>query len=370
MRRLLSVAPLLAALTIVSGSARAQASGAVLPFLGSAPETGLQYGIAYLRTRHADDSLGTRPSSLMGNIIYTANRQFRTFIESDRWTAGNERRRQWGLIVMAYPLPFYGASTDEEVDEDLGIENDVVELWINRSRRLRPAVWGSLGARLIVNTSEGGHGVPPMPLCDPIPVPPACALIDAAPTHTFAHSTVMLTAGAAHDTRDVLFAPTGGRLSDLTLAVAYDATHQEPFARLRIDARRYRRVGRAVVAFQAVLQGTEGRAPVDQIVVMGSNVILRGYEQGRHRDNWLAGAQGEWRQPTPVLRGRLSLAAFAGGAVMARRANALASGHFFPSVGGGIRYRLDARSGSAVRIDFGKGRGANSGLYVAFNEAF
>jgi hemolysin activation/secretion protein len=195
-------------------------------------------------------------------------------------------------------------------------------------------------------------------------------LVDAAALHPFAHSTVMLTAGVAHDTRDLLFAPTSGRLTDVTLGAAYDASRAKPFARLRADARRYRRVGSAVLAFQAVLQGTEGRAPVDQIVVIGSNTILRGYEQGRHRDNWLAGAQGEWRQPTPVLRGRLSLAAFAGGAVMARRVNVLASGRSFPSFGGGVRYRLDARSGSAVRIDFGKGRGTNSGLYVAFNEAF
>ena len=350
-------------------AALAQSSGAVLPFLGSAPETGLQYGIAYLRTRHADDSLGTRPSSLMGNIIYTAEGQFRTFVESDRWSAGNERRRQWGVVVMAYPLPFHGPNTENESVEDLGIENDVVEAWINRSRKLRPAMWGSLGARLIVNTSEGGYGHASL-YCDTLPAPPECALIDAALAHPFAHSTVMFTAAAAHDTRDLLFAPTNGRLTDITVAIAYDATHEEPFVRLRLDARRYRRAGSGVLAWQAVLHGTEGRAPVDQIVVMGSNVILRGYEQGRHRDNWLAGAQGEWRHPTPVLRGRLSLAAFAGGAVMARSVDALASGRMFPSFGGGIRYRLDARSGSAVRIDFGKGRGANSGLYVAFNEAF
>lgn len=369
MRRLLSVALLLAALATASGVARAQASGAVLPFLGSAPETGLQYGIAYLRTRHADDSLGTRPSSLMGNVIYTSERQFRTFIESDRWTAGNERRRQWGVTLMAYPLPFHGPNVENESVENLGIENDVVEIWLNRSRKLRPAVWGSLGARLIVNSSEGGYG-PASLYCDTIPAPPECALVDLSAANTFAHSTVMLTAGRAYDTRDALFAPSTGRLTDLTLAVAYDATHEEPFVRLRVDARRFRRAGSGVLAWQAVLQGTEGRAPVDQIVVMGSSVILRGYEQGRHRDNWLAGAQGEWRQPTRALRGRLSVAAFAGGAVMARAMDALPRGRFLPSVGAGIRYRLDARTGSAVRIDFGKGQGGNSGLYVAFNEAF
>lgn len=97
----------------------AQSAGAILPALGSAPETGLQYGLAYLRAWQPDDTLGTRPSSRMGNAIYTAERQFRSFFESDRWSPGNERRRQWGVIAMAYPLLLLDLSMPRNIDPAL-----------------------------------------------------------------------------------------------------------------------------------------------------------------------------------------------------------------------------------------------------------
>ncbi len=361
---------LIAALTIAAPVA-AQSSGAVLPFLGSAPETGAQFGVAYLRVRQPEDSLGTRPSSLMGNLVFSEKRQVRTFIESDRWTAGNERRRQWGITAMSFPLAFYGPTVRSESDTPQRIDNDVVEVWFNRSRRLREHVWGSLGARVIANLSPGGvESGSDVIICDPFATPPDCPLADPALRRPFAHSTLMLTAGRAYDSRDLLFAPTRGRLTDVTLSVAYDAHGEEPFARLRLDARRFRSTGRSVLAAQLLVQGTEGRAPLDQVVVMGSNTFLRGYELGRHRDAWMAGAQAEWRRPTSLLRERLVLAAFAGGAVMASKVGDLPSGRFFPSVGGGVRYRLNPRTGAAVRVDYGVGSAGNAGLYVAFNEAF
>ena len=350
-------------------TATAQSAGAILPALGSAPETGLQYGLAYLRAWQPDDTLGTRPSSRMGNAIYTAERQFRSFFESDRWTPGNERRRQWGVIAMAYPLPFYGPNVRDEYEESATVDNDAVELWFTRSRKLRPDTWGNFGARAIVNWSPSGFGSPDLG-CDVIPAPPECALYDAAPARGFAHTTLMLTAGRAHDTRDLLFAPTRGAFTEFSVAGAYEFDQSEPFLRVRLDARRYRRAGTAVFAMQGLVQGTEGVVPVDQIVVMGSSTMLRGYEQGRHRDKWLAGAQAEWRQPTALFRERLGIVAFAGGAVMGSRVGELPRGRFFPSVGGGLRIRLDARTRSAVRVDYGVGSRGNSGLYVAFNETF
>ena len=349
----------------LSATAQAQQSGAILPFVGSAPETGLQLGLAYLRVRQPNDTLDTRPSSLMSNVVFTMEQQYRTFVESDRWTPGNERRRQWGVTLMSFPLPFAGPTVESEYDGGR-IKNDVAEAWFTRSRRLRRDVWGSLGARLIANATPGrypGSG----PACDTLPLPPGCPL---PPGQPIAHTTLMLVAGAARDTREGLFAPLGGQLLELTLAGAYNATASEPFARIRLDSRHYLGLGRSVLAVQGLLQGTEGPVPLDQIVVMGSSSVLRGYEMGSLRDNWLAGAQLEFRGPTTALKDRLGVVGFVGGAVMASRFDRLAQGGFFPSVGGGIRWRLDRRSRSGIRIDYAVGSRGNSGLYVAFNEAF
>lgn len=79
------------------------AASAFLMLTIAAPVTGFQGGLVYLRVWQPEDSLGTRPSSRMGNIVFTEKKQFRVFIESDRWTAGNERRRQWGVIAISFP---------------------------------------------------------------------------------------------------------------------------------------------------------------------------------------------------------------------------------------------------------------------------
>jgi hypothetical protein len=305
----------------------------------------------------------------MGNAVYTGKRQFRAFFESDRWTPGNERRRQWGVIAMSYPLAFNGPSVNDDRFGEGRAENDVVEAWITRSRKRGANVWWSLGARVIANFSEGGWGAFDL-TCDTIPVPPECALLDAAPSVPFRHSTVMLTAGRAFDTRDVLFAPTRGRFTELTVSGAYETTRQEPFLRIRLDSRGFRPAAGGTLAIQGLVHGVEGNAPVDQIVVMGSGTFLRGYEQGLLRDAWMAGGQLEWRRPTPLLRNHVAIAIFGGGAVMASRVGDLPGGEFFPSVGGGLRFRLGAGGGSSVRVDYGVGRAGNSGLYVAFNEAF
>lgn len=365
MRTCLPAALLLALLGTAPHPAGAQSAGAVLPVIGSAPETGFQGGVAYLRAHQPDDSLGTRPSSLMGNAVYTQKRQFRAFIDSDRWTPGNARRHQWGVVVMAYPLPFDGPSVSQSA-EPSRIENDALDLWFTESWMTRPGLWYSIGGRVVANLSDGEVGVPPGG-CGALPCQPPIGPIDY--VRAFEHTSVVASVGRIADTRDQLFAPTAGKFLEVTLSAAYNTSAAETFSRLRLDWRRYRRVRQGTLAVQGLLQGTAGRPTVDQLVVMGGNSVLRGYEMGRLRDRWLIGGQAEWRGPTRAFKERMGFVAFAGGAHMARRV-ASSEGKFFPSVGGGFRWLLDRNTRSAVRVDYAFGSAGNSGLYIAFNEAF
>jgi len=66
---------------------------------------------------------------------------------------------------------------------------------------------------------------------------------------------------------------------------------------------------------------------------------------------------------------RFSVASFAG---IGDVAPTLTSFTFNPikySLGGGIRYRIDSREGTNIRVDYAWGRGSN-GLYVTLLEAF
>jgi outer membrane protein assembly factor BamA len=180
-----------------------------------------------------------------------------------------------------------------------------------------------------------------------------------------------LQGGALWDSRDNVFAPQAGAFVQVVGSIAAGALASEyDFRRLTVDGRRYLRVGdRRVLALQGVVEATGGDAPFDQLSLVGSSNYFRGYARGRYRDRHLAAIQAEYRAP---LVGRLGWAVFGGGGRVASRVGDLAGSdaRFLPSYGLGARWLLFERSRSTVRVDYGRGGGGASGLYVAFNEAF
>jgi len=138
------------------------------------------------------------------------------------------------------------------------------------------------------------------------------------------------------------------------------------FSRYIADARRYVRLGRGVLAGQAYVEATSRGAPFDQLSLVGSGTIMRGYVRGRYRDRELAAAQVEYRLP---VVGRFGVAAFAGAGTVAPTLSTLPSSTLLPTLGGGARWLLLPKQRTTVRVDYGVGKGS-SGLYIAFNEAF
>ena len=96
------------ALALFAGTAGAQARTFILPYFGSAPETGLQYGATVFRVgQPASDSV-TRPSTSQLFASYTAKGQARAFAEVDRWSLANSWHVIGHLEWERFPLPYYG----------------------------------------------------------------------------------------------------------------------------------------------------------------------------------------------------------------------------------------------------------------------
>jgi outer membrane protein assembly factor BamA len=323
----------------------------ILPVIGSAPETGFVGGATALRVTSARDD--TRPSTDQVYVAYTAKQQFRAFVSTDRWSDEN----RWGMNAqieyLRFPQPYYGLGIDapDQAEEWYEARSWVAGLTIRR--RFGRALYGQLGHRYsdmkIGDIEDGG-------------------LIAAGGVYGSRGGVVsQLVGGGAWDSRDNLFAPRTGMFVQATVAHSDDAFGADyRFTRYIGDARRYRRIGRGVLAGQAYLEATSGRAPFDQLSLVGSGSVMRGYARGRYRDRELVAAQVEYR--TPVV-GRLGAAIFAGGGTVAPAIGALASSVLLPSFGAGARWLLLPKQGTTVRVDYGVGK-RSSGLYIAFNEAF
>ncbi len=335
--------------------APAQRRLAILPYVGSAPETGFQYGATLFGVEQPADS-ATRASTAQLFAAYTAKGQARIFAEVDRWTPRDEWRLTGRVEWQRFPLPYYGfgdasPSAAEEIYTPKGIL-----LHAAVQRRIRGPLYAHTGYRYqdikIVGASDG-------------------VLIPGTVIGGRGGRVGQLQGGALWDSRDNPFTPEVGAFVQLTGSIATSVVGSEfDFRRLVVDARRYVRVReRQVLALQGVIETTDGAAPFDQVSLVGNSNYLRGYTRGRFRDRHLLSVQAEYRAP---IVGRLGGAVFVGAGRIAPTVNELVGGdaRLLPSYGAGVRWLLFPRTRSTVRLDYGRGIDGQSGIYVAFNEAF
>lgn len=349
-------ASLLALLALPATGAAQEARLFVLPYLGSAPETGVQFGATAFRvTQPADTAL--RPSTAQLFASYTAKRQARVFLEADRWTSGNAWHVAGHLEWQRTPLLFYGFGdrTPESAEEVYTPRGVLASALVQR--RIRGPLYAVAGYRIqslrVGGTDSGG------------------TLRAGAVLGARGGRVAQLQGGALWDDRDDVFAPHRGSFVQATGSLAAKPVGSEfDFRRLVVDARRYLPLGSGhTVALQGVGELTGGDAPFDQLSLVGSSNYLRGYAHGRFRDRHLVAAQAEYRSPSWR---RFGWVAFAGAGRIAPHANELfgSEARTLPSYGVGVRRTLFARSRSAIRVDYARGTAGQSGLYVALNEAF
>ena len=326
-----------------------------LPVLGSAPETGFQYGVAVFATK-AHRIERTRPATLMSNAIRTAKGQSRVFVDVDRWTARNDWRFAGTVIWQEFPQSFFGIGEDAAEAAGERYTPRGTDLGATVQRRIARSKWLLLNVRrtelAIIKTEAGGQ------------LEPGTII------GSRGGRTVLATTGLIVDERDNIFAPTRGRFGEFTVGRADDAWGSEfEFTRVRVELRAYSSFGRGhVFATHGILQGVSSAAPFDQLPAIGSASMMRGYLPGRFRDQWMQAVQAEFRS---AIHGSWGYAVFAGaGSIGSSISDLLVDGRNFPSFGGGARYRMDPRTGARIRVDYAFGTRGQRGLYVSFSEAF
>lgn len=335
---------------------------AVLPVIGSAPETGLQYGVTAIRVQKSSVA-GTRSTTTQLYAINTAKRQRQVFLERDWWAAASARRLYARLEWIDFPQPYYGIGWTGEPEHEEFYRAGGVALQAILLQRVRGPLYASTSLRWIERTIKDRE--------------PTGALIAGDVLGSTGGRVVLPFAGLTWDSRDDVFAPTRGRFVEAVAGVSLkDAGSDFDFSRMTFDARTYHRLGAATLALQVYAERHAGNVPFDQLSLVGGNSVMRGYVKGRFRDKALLTTQAELRMP---VTSRLTLAAFGGwgqtgpdlgNAAKACFSNGPANASPLPTAGGGVRWRLFRDARTSVRVDIAAGSRGASGLYIAINEAF
>lgn len=170
-----------------------------------------------------------------------------------------------------------------------------------------------------------------------------------------------------YDSRDSPFFPSKGILTESSVVFENRISGSDfRYARWTGEVSAYQKIGRNILAVNALAVFTTAGAPFFLMPQLGGTRRLRGYPDGRFRDKHMVLIQAEGRVP---LFWRLKAVAFGGvGSVFGTGGETVL---LHSNLGAGLRFEFDKKQKINIRFDYGFGIGTpHSGAYLTVGEAF
>jgi hypothetical protein len=322
----------------------------VLPFASYAPDTKLAGGlvVGYYRPEPAEG----RASSVQATITVTQRRQLIAQVTPELYLADGRWRVQGEMQVSHFPNSFYGIGGGTPAAAEEAYTSRYVVLDGTAQRRVGPTL--RVGPRVLVRA-------------DAVRDPDADGLIDRGRVPGADGGLAVGGGGSAFwDGRDSRYYPRTGTYAEV-VATLYSAAwgSDYTFAQVKTDLRAYRSLGPGVLAGQVYTESVAGTAPFQLLPLLGGADRMRGYREGRFRDDVYWAAQAEYRFP---LFWRLKGAAFASAGEVGPRLGAALARDVEAAVGLGGRFRF-TDDGVHGRLDLAYSP-TGIELYISLGEAF
>lgn len=323
------------------------------PLLFYTPETRLGFGAAgafNFKAGPKSDTLLNDSQILLGGA-YTLEKQLLLYMPWKIFWDENKNYSFGEIGYYKYFFAYWGNGPNSEWDDVDTFQVDFPRIRIHYTHRvydklsLGGALWyedyqinSSIG-NLVSNTfgGQGGitHGIGPL---------------------------------AVYDTRDQVFYPTKGwYMEGKVLAFPRFLGSDYTFTKGVLDVINYSTVHKGgVIASHFNYQFAKGNVPFNMMSVLGGTKRMRGYYEGRFRDDNAIILQTEYRLKLPW---RFGLVAFADIGQVFDRFAYMKLNHWRWTAGGGIRFALDVERQINVRLDYGFGKNT-SGFYLTIGEAF
>ncbi len=170
------------------------------------------------------------------------------------------------------------------------------------------------------------------------------------------------------DTRDNIFYPLHGGVTKMSiLFYSKDIGSDYTFSTFELDTRRYWSLDDdKVLAFQSNIHVSSEGTPFFKLPALGGSNIMRGYYQGRYRDNNFVAVQTEYRGHLWQKFGFVAFVSYGG---VTEELVLLSFDKMRYAAGVGLRYLFSDDEKINLRADFAFGNGTN-GIYFGIEEAF
>ncbi len=173
-----------------------------------------------------------------------------------------------------------------------------------------------------------------------------------------------------YDTRRNNFFPEKGFFAEGSVLRNKEGTFgtRFDFTRYKLDIRKYVDLGeRTVLALNGYGEFIDGTAPFNELSMLGGDDVMRGYYSGRYRDKHYLALQAEFRD---MFFGPFGYAVFTGLGKVFPSFDALDTKNLKPSIGFGLRLRINRSEHINVRMDQAFGTNGSTGFYGTMGEAF
>jgi len=326
------------------------------PTVAFSPETSWEFGFSALLLYYAKRDTSNRLSEIQTFNFFTFNKQYGAWFDHFIYTDKDKWFFLGRLRFQRFPLQYYGIGPGaKETDEQL-VNSDYILIRERVLRKIVPNLFAGLEIdyEKLYNVSIETNG-------STLPVP-----LGGTGTQNLG-----IGAGLVYDDRHNALNVRKGHFGEIAyMNYSPKLVSDFKFNTLTIDARIYRTVKKnQVFAAQVFAQSVTGNAPFNQLALLGSDALMRGYYYGRFRDKKYFAAQAEYRfLPLPFSK-RLGAAAFISTGTVAPTLNAFSMRNLLPSGGVGLRYLVFPKKDIFLRFDVGFTK-EGPAFYIFTGEAF
>ncbi len=332
-----------------------------IPILFYLPETRLAGGVAgSLTFRFKGDSLNSYPSNIVFGVAYTQNRQLLSYINF-RVFNNNQKYLNYGEVgYFIYNYFFYGVGNENppNYEEYYGITFPRLR-WHSLIRVSKPLY---VGVRVdydhyrLHDLEEQGLLKDDIYLGAPAGV-----------------KNTGIGFVINYDTRNFQFYPSKGVFIE-SLMLYTNTQYPEGqkntgmgFVKFIFDGSLYMSpVKNHIIAFNAHTEFNFGVVPFQSMALLGGSRRMRGYYEGRFRDQHFVLIQAEYRMPVYGILGAVAFLSagnvFSDEDIFQWKYTRLAGGL-------GIRIKIDRKDLLNLRLDYGIAKNSNA-FYLTFREAF
>ena len=325
---------------------------AFIPAVVYSPETSLGLGLRAIRVfRYKENgNSDLRPSSLPLTFLYTLNNQTIFTTELDLWANDNKEYFNTRLELSNFPFKYYGIGNNPVVMEGELYKTRFAYIHLNYQRKISRGFY--MGPRYEFRIDDIFDRIPGG-ILESTQVPGYNG-------QRLSGLGVLLNL----DTRDNIFQPSKGWFNSFGwMGFASFLGSNFSFNQYTFDFRRYIKTSEThVLAVQSWWSFTTGNPPFQHVSLIGGSDRMRGFFEGRFRDNHAMVHQAEYRLP---LHRNLGIVFFGHTGQVAQQAADFGWNRFKYGGGFGFRYKLN-QEGLNIRLDFAIGD--QRAFYFGLNE--